>query len=56
MRATGGIACAHAAEVNIDTYGVIPFMGGKDKVRGGEGFQEVIMTRKEGMTRRRETT
>ena len=46
MRATGGIASAHAVEVNIDTDGIILFMGGKDKVRGGEGFHEVIKTLK----------
>ena len=52
----GGIAGTHAMEVNIDTDGVIPFRGGKDKGRGGESFHEVIMTRKEGMMRGRKTT
>ena len=35
MRATRNVAGAHAAKVDIDTNGVIPFMGGKDEVRGG---------------------
>ena len=38
MKVTGGIACAHAVEVIIDMDGVIPIMGRKDKVKGGEGF------------------
>ena len=35
MRATGNVASAQAAKVDIDTNGKIPFMGGKDEVRGG---------------------
>ena len=54
MRVMGGIACAHVAKVIIDTDGVSPFMGGKEKARGGEGFHEVIMTGKDGMARGRE--
>ena len=33
MRATGGIAGAHAAENIIDMDGIISVMGGKEKVR-----------------------
>ena len=32
MRAMGGIASAHAAENIIDMDGIIPIMGGKEKV------------------------
>ena len=56
MRAIGGMAGTWAAEVNMDRGGVIPVMGGKDEVMGGEGFQKVILTGTEGMTRGRETT
>ena len=45
-----------AAEVNMGKGGVIPVMGGKDEVMGGEGFQEDILTGTVGMTRGRETT
>ena len=55
MRAIGGMAGTRAAEVNIDTGGVIPFMGRKDEVMGGEGFQGGILTRKEGMMSGRKT-
>ena len=56
MRAIGGMAGTRAAEVNIDTGGVIPFVGGKEGVMGGEGFQEGIQIGKEGVTSGRETT
>ena len=56
MRGIGGMARTRAAEVNIDTGRVIPFMGGKDEVMGGEGFQDDILMGKEGMMRGRETT
>ena len=56
MRAIGGMAGTRATEVNMDRGGVIPVMGGKDEVMGGEGFQEDILTETEGMTRGRETT
>ena len=56
MRAIGGMAGTRAAEVNIDTSGVIPCMGGKDEVKGGKGSQGGIQTGKEGMTIGRETT
>ena len=56
MRAIGGMAGTRAAEVNRNTGGVMPFMGWKDEVMGGEGFQEGILMGKEGMMRGRETT
>ena len=56
MRAIGGMAGTRAAKVNVDRGGVIPVMGGKNEVMGGEGFQEDILMGTEGMTRGRETT
>ena len=56
MRAIGGVAGTLAAEVNRDTGGVIPCMGGKDEVKGRKGSQGGIRTGKEGMTSGRETT
>ena len=55
-RAIGGIACVQAAKVSIETDGAISLMGGKDDVRGGEGFHEVNITGKCGMMGGRETT
>ena len=56
MRAIGGMVGTRAAEVNMDTGGVISFKGGKDEVTGKEGFQGGILTGNEGMRRGRETT
>ena len=43
IRAIGGMAGTRAVEVNMEMGGVIPVMGGKDEVMGGEGFQEDIL-------------
>ena len=56
MGATGGVACAQATKVTIDTDGAIPLMGKKDEVRGGQGFHDVIVTIEDGVTGGRETT
>ena len=54
--ATGGVACAQAMKFTIDMDGSIPLMGGKEEVRGGQGFHDVIITIEDGVTGGRETT
>ena len=54
--ATAGVACAQATKVTIGTDGAIPLMGGKDEVKGGHGFHEVVITKEGGMTGVREAT
>ena len=56
MGTTGGVACAQASKVIIGTDGAISLMGGKDEVRGGHGFHDVIVTTGGGRTGGRETT
>ena len=56
MGATLWEACAEAVKVTIDTDGGIPLMGGKDEVRGGQGFYDVFITIEDGVTRGRGTT
>ena len=41
--ATGGVACVEIMKVTIGMGGAIPFMGGKDEVRGGHGFHDGII-------------
>ena len=53
--ATKGVACADIMKVTIGMGGAIPFMGGKDEVRGGNGFHDVIIAIEYGVTRGRET-
>ena len=54
--AIGGVACAQAVKVTIGMDGAIPLMGGKDEVRGGHGFHDVIIAIEYGVTRGREKT
>ena len=54
--ATRGVACAQAAKVTIDTDGAISLMCGKYEVRGGQGFHDVIITIKDGVTGGRVST
>ena len=51
-----GVACAKIRKVTIGTGAAIPFMGGKDEVRGGHGFHDVIIRIEDGVTGGRETT
>ena len=51
-----GEACAQVAKVTIDMDGAIPLMGGKDEVRGGKGFHDVVIRVKYGVTGGRVTT
>ena len=54
--AIGGVVCVQAMKVTIGMGGVIWFMGGKDEVKGGHGFHDVIITIEDGVTRGRDTT
>ena len=54
--ATGGVACAEITKFTMGTGGAIPLMGGKDEVRGGRGFHDVVITIEDGVTGGRETT
>ena len=54
--ATRGVAYAQAVKFTIDTNGAILIMGGKDEVRGGQGFHDVIITIEDEVTGERETT
>ena len=54
--AIGGVACAEVTKVTIGMDGAILFMGGKDEVRGGHGFHDVIIAIEDGVTGGRETT
>ena len=54
--ASVGVSSAEIMKVTIGTGGAIPFMGGKDEVRGGHGFHDVIITIEYGVVGGRETT
>ena len=51
-----GTTCVQVAKVTIDMEGAIPLMGGKDEVRGGNNFHDVIITIEDGVIGGRETT
>ena len=56
MGVTGGVTCAEIMRVTMGTGGAIPLMGGKDEVRGGRGFHDVVIVIEDGVTGGRETT
>ena len=51
-----GATCAQVMKFTIGMDGVIPLMGGKDEVRGGKGFHDVVITVEYGVASGRVTT